>query len=208
MCITVAEIVTLAKDIFLSLAAITTAIVAVLGLRKWRQELEGKAHFEAARNLIRSTYRLRDAIRTCRNPFYSAHEFPEGYKGAMGARITDDEEARAWAHIYKNRWTPVWGALQEYDANTLEAEALWGSDIRTKTDSLRQRLRELNAAIDAILSDKASGGQTFKEDRDFGKEMRSIAAASPDDVQNELNQKIKQDISGIEQELRHHLRRN
>jgi len=205
---TVAELITVIKDILLGLAAATTATVAVLGLRKWRQELEGKAHFEAARNLIRSTYRLRDAIRTCRNPSYSGHEFPEGYKGSLGAHITDEEEARAWAHIYKNRWVPVWDALQEFDAHTFEAEALWGSNIRTKTDALRQCLKELNAAIDAVLRDKALGGQDFKAGRDFGKEMRSIVAASSDDEQNKLNQKIRQALDEIEQELRPHLRRS
>jgi len=205
---TVAEIVTIAKDVLLGLAAATTATVAVLGLRKWRQELEGKAHFETARTLIRSTYRVREAIRTCRHPFYGAHEFPEGYKGSPGAHITDEEEYRAWAYIYKNRWAPVWDALQEFDANTLEAEALWGSNIRTKADALRQCLRELNVAIDTVLRDKAHGGRDFESDRDFGKKMRSIVAAAPDDDQNKLNQKIRQALDGIEQELRPHLRRS
>lgn len=200
------EIITVVKDVLLGLAAATTAVVAVLGLRKWRQELEGKAQFEVARNLIRATYRLRDEIRTCRNPFYSAHEFPEGYKGGLGAHSTE-EETRAWMHIYKNRWALVWTALQEFDTHTLEAEALWGSAIRARTDVLRKCVRELNAAIDAVIRDKASGGEDFK-DRAFGKEMRSIVAASDDDDKNVLNQKIGQAINGIEDELRPHLRRS
>lgn len=205
---TIPEIITVLKDILLGLAAATTATVAVLGLRKWRQELEGKAHFEAARLLIRSTYRLRDEIRACRSPFYSGHEFPEGYKGALGGQTSNEEEAQAWGHIYKNRWAPVWNALQEFDAHTLEAEALWGANVRTKTDALRQCLRELNVAIDAVLRDKALGGEDFKADKTFGKEMRSIVAAPVDDENNKLNQKIRQALSGIEQELRPHLRRS
>jgi hypothetical protein len=38
--------------------------------------------------------------------------------------------------------------------------------------------------------------------------MRSIVAASADDEQNKLNQKIRQALDGIEQELRPHLRRS
>lgn len=201
------EIITVVKDVLLGLAAATTAVVALLGLHKWRQELEGKAQFEVARNLIRATYKLRDEVRNCRSPFYSAYEFPEDYKGGLGAQRSAEEETRAWIYIYKNRWAPVWTALQEFDSHTLEAEALWGSAIRTKTDALRKCVRELNAAIDAVIRDKASGGEDFK-DRDFGKEMRSITAASADDDKNALNQKIGTAINGIEDELRPHLRRS
>ena len=201
------EIITVLKDVLLGLAAAITAVVAVLGLRKWRQELEGKARFKVARNLIRATYRLRDELRNCRNPFYSAYEFPEDYKGGLGAQHSAEEETRAWIHIYKNRWAPVWTALQEFDSHTLEAEALWGSAIRARTDALRKCVRELNAAIDAVIRDKASGGEDFK-DREFGKEMRSIVAASADDDKNALNQKIEQAINNIENELRPHLRRS
>jgi hypothetical protein len=203
---TLPEIITVVKDVLVALAAATTAVVAVLGLRKWRQELEGKAQFEVARNLIRATYRLRDEIRNCRSPFYSAYEFPEDYKGGL-AQHSGEEEARAWMHIYKNRWTPVWTALQEFDSHTLEAEALWGSAIRTKTDALRECVRDLNAAIDAVIRDKASGGEDFK-DREFGKQMRSIVAASADDDKNVINRKMGKAISGIEDELRPHLRRS
>ena len=201
------EVITAVKDVLLGLAAATTAVVAVLGLRKWRQELEGKAHFEVARNLIRSTYRLRDEIRNCRNPFYSSYEFPEGYKGDLGTQHSTEEKTRVWMHIYKNRWAPVWTALQEFDSHTLEAEALWGPAVRAKTDALRKCVRELNAAIDAVIRDKASGGEDFK-DREYGKEMRSIVAASADDENNSLNQKMGQAINGIEEELRTHLRRS
>lgn len=202
------EIITVVKDILLGLAAATTAMVAVLGLRRWRQELEGKAQFEVARNLIRATYKLRDEVRNCRSPFYSAYEFPEDYKGRLGAQQqAAEEEARAWIHIYKNRWAPVWTALQEFDSHTLEAEALWGSAIRNKTDAMRKCVRELNAAIDAVIRDKASGGEDFK-DREFGKEMRSTVAASADDEKNVLNQKIGAAIKGIEDEIRPHLRRS
>jgi hypothetical protein len=203
---TLPETISVAKDILLGIAGATTAIVAVLGLRRWRQELEGKANFEVARNLIRATYRLREAIKICRAPFYSIYEFPEDYKGGP-IEPTAEKETRAWAHIYKNRWAPVWSALQDFDSNTLEAEALWGSAIRTKTDVIRSCVKELDMAIDAILRDKASGGGDFAGDKEYGEEMKQIAAGTSDDEKNELNQKIAKGIIGVEEELRRHLRR-
>ena len=195
------------KDLLLGGAAVSTAIVAVVGLNKWRKELEGKTDFDAARGLIKATYRLRDQLRICRSPFYSAHEFPADYKGGFGTR-TNEEETRAWSHTYKNRWDPVLSAIQDFDSQTLEAEALWGAGIRSRTDALRQCVRELNVAIDAVINDKAVGGENFKADRDFGKAMRSTVAAAESDDKNELSNKIAAAIASIEDEIRPHLRRS
>lgn len=48
---TIGSYISIGKDVTVAFAAIVTARVAVVGLRKWRDELRGKAHFEAARNL-------------------------------------------------------------------------------------------------------------------------------------------------------------
>ena len=65
-------IITAAKDVVLGLAAAVTASVAVVGLKRWRRELRGKADSEAARALSRVTYNLRDQIALCRSPFILA----------------------------------------------------------------------------------------------------------------------------------------
>ncbi len=204
---TTPEVITAIKDVLLGLAAATTAVVAVIGLKNWSRELKGKAEFEIARNMIRATYKLRNELQICRSPFYSAHEFPEVYNG-MSRTASAEEEAKAWIHIYKNRWAPVWAALQEFDTYTLEAEALWGVTVRAKTDEMRQCVKEVNIAIDAVIRDKASSGEDFKCDREYGKQMRSIVAASRDDAQNELSQRIGKAINGIEEQIRPHLRRS
>jgi hypothetical protein len=150
-----------------------------------------------------ATYRLRDAVRACRSPFIQAQEFPTGYRGRDHA--TAQEELDAWAHVYKSRWTPVWEAIQEYDARALEAEALWGSDIRQKTDRLRQCIRELNVAIDAFLSDKYNRGEDFRSDAELGKEMRAKLAAGLEAGDNPLSRSIAQTIDEIEREVRPHI---
>jgi hypothetical protein len=201
------EIITAIKDVLLGGAAVATASVAVIGLKNWSRELRGKADFDVARGLIRATYKLRDEIRACRSPFIRGQEFPEGYYDPA-KKSTPENEAQGWAHVYKNRWQPVWGAIQEFDAQTLEAEALWGGGIREKTDKLRECVAELNSAIDAIISDKASGGRDFESDQEFGRKMRSIASASGSDSKNELSKKIAEAVTGIEDKIRPHLKRS
>lgn len=129
-----APYIAIGKDFVVALAAIVTAAVAVVGLRKWRKELRGKAHFDAARGLIRATYKLRDELRNSRAPLVRAAEFPQNYPPQPPNHRA---EAEAWAHVYSKRFTPVREALQEFDSQGLEAEALWGNEVRNSIDRLR-----------------------------------------------------------------------
>jgi hypothetical protein len=199
-------IITAVKDVVLGLAAAVTACVAIAGLKRWRQELRGKADFEAARALARATYNLRDQIALCRSPFIRAHEFPATYQG--DGKHSSEEEAEAWAHVYKARWEPVWKALQEFDTQSLEAEALWGESIRARTDALRACAKELSIGIEARIEDKASGGQNFASDKDFAKSIRATVSASGSDTTNKLSQKVVSAVAGIEEQLRPHLARS
>ena len=199
------ELLPLLKDALVAIAAATTATVAVIGLSNWNRELRGKASFDAARSLARATYKLRDEVRNCRSPFLSANEFPEGYGGHLG-QSSYEEEASAHSYLYRNRWKYVAQALEDFDTSTLEAEAMWGATIRSKTDAFRQCIRELRIAIDAVIEDIVQRGENFKTDSQFAKEMRSkVSTSSGSD--NPLTQRIESSIREIENELRPYLKR-
>jgi hypothetical protein len=199
------EIFAIVKDIALSGAACVTAYVAYTGLGKWQKELNGKANFDVARALAKSIYALRDEISYCRSPFTAANEFPEGYKGALG-KPSPEEEGQAWAHVYSKRWEPVGKAVQEFDAATLEAEALWGREIKGKALALRKCVRSLQVDIEAFINNKYSGGESFK-DRDFAKIVEhGIWDIKADE--NELTQRISTAIEELESVIRPHLSRS
>jgi len=199
------ELIAAIKDILLGGAAVTMAIVAVKGLQSWSRELKGKTEFETARELIKATYKLRDELAICRSPFIRAQEFPESYLG----HHLSEEDAQAYAYVYKNRWEPVWEAIQSFDTHTLEAEALWGNEIRERADQLRQCVRDLNASIQSFLDDKTSGGQHFKADRDFGKKIRmQVSAMKENENENELTKQITDSVGNIEDFIRPHLKRS
>lgn len=203
---TAAEIITAIKDIVLGAAAAVTATVAILGLKSWRQELQGRAEFDAARGLARATYRLRDELASCRSPLIRAAEFPDDYKGRD--KSSPREEADALAHVYKRRWEPVWSAIQEFDTQVLEAESLWGKDIRDNTDALRACVSEVNIGIEALIDNELSGGRNFESDRNFGREVRATVSASRSDDKNALSKKISGAVEDIENQLRPHLKRS
>ena len=201
------EIISATRDIILILGTIITVSVAREGLKSWSQELKGKADFDVARNLIRATYKLRDEIRYCRSPWIQLGEFPDNYNSNEKTPII---EAKAYSFIYENRWKPVSTALQDFETQSLEAEALWGlwgSQFKPKTDELRQCARTLLVAIEAMINNKASGGEDFRCDPDFGTKITAEILATHDDS-NPLTLKISKAIQEIESEIRLQFKRS
>jgi len=195
------EIIIMIKDIIIAIAAATTAIVAYKGLAKWQKELKGKANFETARLLIRATYKLRDEMRFCRSPFIPSSEFPEDYNPLK--KGTGEDKGKVYAHIYGKRWEHVAKTIQEFDVHTLEAEALWGTEIREKTNQLRQCTRNLSYSIQAFIENEYSDGEYFK-DKTFRNEIRNDIYLMKED-ENPLSIKITNAIKTIESEIRPHL---
>lgn len=198
------DVITAIKDVLVAVAAVTTTIVAGVGLKNWQRELRGKAHFETAQKLVRATYSLRNGIASCRSPMIWAGEFPAGWQ--HGKR-TAEEAANDEAHVYKNRMAPVFRALDELDAQALEGEALWGAEVNAKCEALRKCVSTLNAAIESHIRNTQQDGEDFKSDPAFGKVVRSALAASPSDQKNKLSIEIAEAIKGIESLVARHLRR-
>ena len=171
----------------------------------WSRELKGKAEFEGARNLARATYKLRDALRHCRSPFYSGDEFPEE---TVWDRQDEQGEASKRAYVYENRFDPVRNAIQEFDSSVLEAEALWGSKIKAKTDAIRSYAQELYGAMQADVGNKISRGEDFKHDDMLKKQVQQKVTFLPNDKDNEFSKLIYKAVEEIEDEMRPHLRRN
>ena len=199
-----ADVITIIKDVVISGAAIATAYAAVTGLNKWSSELKGKANFDVARDLLRAVYKIRNEVEFCRSPMIFAHEFPDWYRGSLG-KHDDDEVGKAWGHAYRVRFVPVADAVSEFDLKTLEAEVLWGQQIKEKSQELRQLVRNLQVAMEAVVRDKYSGGEDFK-DRDFGKSMRSIVSSSTKG--DEFGQNVLAAFADLESAIRPHLPKN
>lgn len=196
------------KDLALAGAAVVTAWVAVQGLQKWREELRGKTDFEVARALARATYKVRDELAACRTPLIRSSEYPANYNPpAPNQPPNHAAEANALAHVYNNRWKPVTEALREFDAQRLEAEALWGADIRKDAEALHKCITTVFVSIESIIDNARSGGADFATDKNFARTTRSQAHASPTATDNPLSNEITAAVSAIEGRLRRHLKR-
>lgn len=189
------------KDITLSIAAGITAWVAYSGLNKWKKELRGKIDFDTAHALIKATYKVRDELKYARSPFIPSHEFPKGYDSF---NKNSEKEGDAYTFIYSNRMKHVFDATQDFDIRALEAEALWGRQIKEYTQELRMCYRQLNISFEAYIRNKYSGNVTFESDRNFKEKIeQDIWVSSEED--DLLSIRIKDAIKKIEQEIRPYL---
>ncbi len=205
-CLNIAELITLAKDIVLAIAGVVAAIVAVKGLNTWNRQLRGTAGFDIARSLAKSSYKVRDKLQACRSPILSAGEFPIEYRDG-GLKKTSKQKTVGYAFVYTERWNFVQEAVQEFDAATLEAEALWGQTIRETTDQLRKVVFEVNMAIEAFILNASSDGENFIKDREYGEAILSKVSASSADSMNSVNVSLALAIKAIDDQLLPHLQR-
>ena len=148
----VQQIVTIIKDVFTCLAAIIASAVAVLGLRAWRIQLKGKTEYEIAQRLLKSVYRVRNAIAQARVPFPSDDELDQAIQ-----TIDVDNEGRANLYrlketVYQKRRQTVLDALVEMDSSSLEAEVFWEQDVRENLRPLNQCAERLFRGIQNHLN--------------------------------------------------------
>lgn len=170
--------------------------------------LRGKTDFEVARALARATYKVRDELAACRSPLIRSTEYPANYNPpAPNQAPNPTAEANALAHVYNNRWKPVTDALREFDAQRLEAEALWGAEIRKDAEALHKCATTVFVSIESIIDNARGGGADFAADKKFAQMTRSQAHASPTATDNPLSNAIAAAVSAIEGRLSRHLKR-
>lgn len=196
-----AQFIAIGKDIILGLAAITTAGVAVYGVRSWKRELTGKTEFEAANRMLQALYKVRDNFFAVRSRYISGGEFPPEYYQTQ--QRDNQLEGQAHAHIFKNRWVYLGKELQEFDSCAFEAEALWGPEFKSLVVQIRQCVRELQTSMDVLVQDYIDNCNGEKE---FIKKMRSNVFASPP-YDDELSVAFNAAVKAIEDQLRPHFKR-
>lgn len=117
--------------------------IAWVGLKTWRRQLRGSSDHEVARVLLRSVFKLRDAIKFLRVRLILGDEFParEGAPTAEAGGPSDIEFA------YRQRWQRVVHEMADVRVQLLEAEILWRDDVRELADVLRMSVSQLGDAV-------------------------------------------------------------
>jgi hypothetical protein len=90
--------------------------VAILGLQAWKKQLKGKTEFETARNLLRSVYKVRNAIREYRYIVAGGAEIAQALKEANIEVEEFDPEfhAKSQQALYQKRWKRISETYRTY----------------------------------------------------------------------------------------------
>lgn len=153
------EIVSIVKDIVLTLAAIVAGYVGIRGLDTWRRQLRGNTEYQLAKTMLTSVYELREALSSVRNPFMQYSKEPDLPQDKLKELSQREREWHALAQAYQRRWEPVPKAIAKLDVNLLEAEVVWGPRIRTKANPLNRLTGELLLALQDHLEARNPDGR-------------------------------------------------
>ena len=196
----------IAKDVFTTLAAITAGVVAIIGLRTWRKQLKGKTEYELAQKLLMAVYKVRDAIFFVRNPFMSAGEISQAMKDANIEGLPSDPKVNASSQqaVYQQRWIKVQEAWNSLDVVLLEAEALWGDEITKLAKLLSNRTVTLRVNIQKSL-------RSLQDHREINPEKINeiddvIYGFSGDELNNKFSAQIQESIHEFEKYLKPRLK--
>ena len=189
---------TIIKDSLTGIAAAVAVGVAIAGLKTWKRQLHGNTEYDLARRLLRATYKLREAINFVRAAFIPAGETDKALEdaGLKDAPVAEREK-RAQELVYQARWKPVIQARIEFDAELLEAEALWGPEMQPLGLAVKQCMGELVAALQRYLSHR------MPDDLERYQAIHDIVFGSEDD---EYTKRLQVAIAAIENSLRPHLK--
>jgi hypothetical protein len=124
------ELVTLAKDLILSGAAIVGIYVAIKGLCTWQRQLKGQSEYELSRRILVSLFKSRDAISGLRRPAMGTPELPTPPDSEAKGMSSDQIRFYRVSKAYQARWDKVLRERTGLDADLLEAEALWRCDLK------------------------------------------------------------------------------
>lgn len=192
------QTLSLLKDLLISISVGVGTIIAIIGLGTWKKQIGAEVEYEAARKLLRSTYKLRDSITWVRNPFITAGEMTN--ESDSKERETDQHK-KGIETAYKNRWQKVTEAHTETATNLLEVEVLWGRAIRDEYDKLTKLVTKLYSTIYLYLAHLDE-----PEARLFNDEHQKILYSSGD-KNDDFMKGLENQIKAIETLLKPHLNR-
>lgn len=140
------------KDLVTATAACVATVIAWRGLSTWQRQTIGQQHHDLARKLLVGAYRYREAIRRHRSPVMWAGEMPEPPPEKAGDMSWAQKRhyGRRGAYLARQRFAiDAWNAIQP---DLLEAEALWGEEVKRLFRGLMILENELTITIEAHLT--------------------------------------------------------
>jgi hypothetical protein len=202
--LTCAELASFLKDLVLSGAAITGAIVAVKGLGTWRRQLKGQSEYELSRRILVTLFKYRDAINGVRYPAVWAYEMPSPPEEEAEKMSPEHNRFYGTSRAYQARWDKVQTERISLYADLLEAEAIWGVELKDLFkkvfDLEHELLTRIRHYIELINPDTDEASK--EAIRRIDEKARDIMYDNMSDEPDEYKQELVSAIESIEKYLK------
>ncbi len=178
---TISDAITALATLLLAGAAIGATIAAFTGLHTWKKQSLWGSDYEFARRALLTFYRYRDTLFAVRHPAMSNAEMRLSEEERSGIRAGDERGAGV-INAYARRWEKHASSENELEAVLLEADAIWGPELRDLFTPLFDLRRELFSYI-MLHIDANLRGNT-----DLANEYRTILRARRDVLYDMMNE--------------------
>lgn len=122
-------------DIFMilsSVATMTIAVCAVMGLSAWKKQHSGKTESDLAIQILASIYKYRDAVDELINP---PNDDPTPDSSENKSSLTE-KDFKERIELLRERVHKTKSVRQEFYADILRSKALWGEELRLMVDEM------------------------------------------------------------------------
>lgn len=178
-----------------TIAVVTAAIVAIVGIKSWRRELLGKRRSEIAEQAIVTASSVKDALIYVRNPF--------GFKGEGQSRNRINDENENTLEILDQDFVPIermnkfLDDFSQLKSTKLLCKAHFGDEaIESFDELLRIRSEIISAAQFRMMISGGNGGHSERSNELYVEREKLIWDQYEKD---EINPRIEKAVSDIEE---------
>lgn len=191
------------KDQIIAISGAVTAVcantLAIYGVTKWRKEVLGKARIQAAQDVLRALYRVREAFKHVRGPAIYTGEFPPEMLDWTG-HLKNEHRVDGTRHAYNSRLKVLDEAFSELEKQHIEAQVLLGAEIHDEIHPIRLCRIDLAIAIRDLL-DSYSGERKLTVDQ-MTERDRKLYNNDVNSKHGQFTQEIHKAIGNYEKRFR------
>ncbi|HQO21318.1 MAG TPA: hypothetical protein PLA03_13335 [Acidobacteriota bacterium] len=173
------SVIAIIKEVLISFAAVVTACAAWSGLKTWSKQLAANLNTEVSRALLRALFKVREDISDVRFSIIAGAEYVVALQKVGIPEVNMEDKESRWkadAAVYQVRLDKLNNSIAEFNAAIIEAEVLWGQDIKTLAKPLFKKIGQLKSAIRMYLRSLKREGEKLR-----GKDATKIDEVLYDD---------------------------
>lgn len=185
------------SSLAVAVAAAVTAFFARQGFKEWGKRLRAEVSYTTARELLESVYLLRDSIANIRTPAVSRLSVSEeDYPNKTPAFLS----YKGLELFYEERYLKIGEAKAKIYASLLQAEVLWGSDIRDTMDGLIAHEKRLAGALSNYI--KLHNPEVSEDEKSISRGLIGDIEIYDTGEDDEFSVELKKRIKRVEDILR------